>query len=333
MEVESLTLEEWSEHLPTDGVEVFHSPEVLRVLADHASGELRLMAGFRGEQLVGLLPVFLREFPFTRAVVSPPPGLSVPRMGPVLNQQSPKRRKQESVNRTFIQEVLEALATDKEITLFGMVCSPEYADPRPYLWEGFDVSPRFTYRLDLEDENEEDLIMSFTRDLRYEIREGDDLDVVIRKEGAEAAGTVHDALRERYEEQGIDFPTPRPFTRDLVAALGDRARVYVARDQDGTFLSGVTVLYSPNEGYFWHGGATTSYQGVSVNSLLHWRIIQDILTDPELESISRYDLGVVNDYRLSRYKSKYTPELVPYYEVKSGKLMSLAKKAYQRLTY
>jgi hypothetical protein len=101
MRIQRLTLDEWGDALPTSGFEWAHRPDVLRVIDDHATGELQLYGGFKGEQPVGLFPVIVRTELFATAVLSPPPGLGVPRMGPILLPTSPKPSKQEKVNREF----------------------------------------------------------------------------------------------------------------------------------------------------------------------------------------------------------------------------------------
>jgi hypothetical protein len=332
MRIEQLSLSEWEDVLPGDGFEVFHTPEALAVLESHATGDLRLYGGFKGQQPVGLLPAVVQERPLGTAVLSPPPGMGIPRLGPVLMPTSPKRRKREKVNSSFSQEVLDDIDADSSLTLFRMVCGTEYADPRPYVWADFDLDTSFTYRLDLDGADPDDLLKSFSKSLRREIRDGMDLDVTVTTHGVEGARDVYDETKSRYEEQDRQFPMDWPYVRDLVSALGDRARVYVARTPDGEFLSGITVLYSNDAGYFWQGGARATYRNVSVNSLLHWHIIRDIAEEPPVEGVSRYDLMGANTERLCRYKSKFGADLVPYYVVESpGKHMDVAKKAYQVL--
>lgn len=333
MNVRRISLTEWSDALPRDGIEVFHTPDVLRIMDDHATGDLQLFGGFKGQELVGFFPVFVRDYLGVSVVLSPPPGFSVSRMGPVVMPRSPKRRKREELNRTFIETVLQAIGADETLTLFGTVLSTAHTDPRPYMWAGFDVKPRFTYCLDLQNTDEDEILSNFTRDLRSEIRKFRDVSIDVTIGGPEHAIRVYDDYRERFAEQGANFPTPREYTRDLVATLDDRARVYTAESPDGTFLGGITILYSNTTAYFWQGGMRANYQGLSVNSLLHWRIIQDILSDSALDPIERYDLGRAAVERLGRYKSKFGPDLVPYYEVKSGTLMILAKEAYKFITY
>jgi hypothetical protein len=143
---------------------------------------------------------------------------------------------------------------------------------------------------------------------------------------------VYEQTKARYEEQGRGFPLSWEYVRDLVENLGEHARVYVVRGPDGEFLSGITALYSTDHAYFWQGGTRADYDGTSVNSLLHWRIITDILEDPNLDHVTGYDLMGANTERLCKYKSKFAADLVPYYVVESDSVgMDVAKATYQTL--
>ncbi|MBX0288347.1 GNAT family N-acetyltransferase [Halomicroarcula sp. F28] len=327
MEIQHLSLEEWEELLPSSGVGPFHQPEVLTLMDEYEDGDLQLLGGFRGQQPVGLFPVFVRTRYPLRFVVSPPPGLSIPWLGPVLMPTSPKQRKREQLNKRFTEEALEAVDAGGLRTLFGFVGSPKYGDPRPYLWNDKNVDPRFNYALELGDRERESVLKSFSRDLRQEIRKREELDISITVEGPAAAERICGELKERHAAQGLTYPTPRAFTREVVTRLEDRTRVYVARGPDGEFLSGVTLLFSNGDAMFWQGGMKASYGGISVNSLLHWEIITDILESPELDSVERYHLGNALNRRISRYKSKFNCEPVVNYEVKSN-LMVVARKAH-----
>jgi hypothetical protein len=332
MRIERLTFSEWEDTLPVTDFEWAHASETLRTLADHTAGELRLYGGFKGQQPIGLFPVVVREL-FATAVISPPPGFGIPRMGPILMPTSPKQRKREMVNREFTEAVLNRVAAHDPFTLFGISSSTEYTDPRPYIWAGFDVETLFTYRINLADTTRERVRQSFSRNSRRGIRDAENEGFTVTIQGIEGARDVYTAHEARRNEQGNDYPVSWEFTRDLVTALGDSARVYVAETADGEFISGVTVVYSNDEGYAFQGGTRTERQDVSANALLHWRVIEDILTDPALDSIKRYDLGNANIPSLAQYKSKYNAELVPHYLIKSGKLMDLAQKAYELTVY
>jgi hypothetical protein len=359
MRVRQIELSEWETALPTDGFEVFHLPEALEVVEQHSDAELKLFGGFKGEQPIALLPAFVTQRSVGVAVTSPPPGLGIPRLGPILMPASPKRRKREKVNQEFTESVLQQLGpdigldrrlaaagvespmaeraldrldVDSRLTLFRMECNAAYGDPRPYAWGDGDlrVEPNFTYVLDLEDRTTEEVRRSFSKSLRREIRDAEELDVTVETEGLEGAREVFRATEQRFDEQDEPFGLTWPYVRDLFEALGDRARTYVARDSDGEYLSGVTALYSNDCAYFWQGGAKAIHEGTAVNGLIHWRLIEDLIEDLPVESVTRYDLMGANTERLCRYKAKFGAELVPYYVVESsGAAMAVAKRAYQ----
>lgn len=333
MRIATLSFEEWREALPATGFEWAHTPEALRAINDHVTGKLRLYGGFKGQQPVGLLPVIVRDELSVTAVISPPPGFGVSRMGPILMPSSTKQRKREKVSREFTAEVLEYVDAHNPLTLVGLSSSTEYTDPRPYIWADFDVETRFTSQLVLDDTTPKAVLQSFSREARRGIRDAENAGITVSRRDGKGARDIYSAQKTRRNEQGAEYPVSWEYTRDLIAALGDRARVYVAETSAGEFAGGITVVFSNDEGYFFQGGTRIPNQDVSANSLLHWCIIEDILTDPELASIHRYDLGDVSIESLARYKSKYGGELVPYYLIKSGRLMDLAQKTYELFTY
>jgi hypothetical protein len=338
MNIERLTLDEWADALPNAGFEVFHTAPALSVLSDHAPGELHLLGGFNGDRPVALAPLFVREGPVgTRTISSPPPGFNVPHMGPICMPQSPKRRKREKQNDEFTEELLDALDARDPRTLFRMVGAPTYPDPRPYRWNGLAVDAAFTYRLAI-DSDPDDLLSSFSKSLRREIRDGEDADIVVSHDTIDAAEAVYWHTAARYAEQNADIGSEWAFVDALTDALdaASRVRVYTATTAEGRFLGGIIVLYSNDCAYYWLGGARAVHDGVSVNSLLHWHIVRDIAahedTDTPIGTVENYDLVGANTERLCQYKAKFGADLAHYYTVESsGPQMTLAKRAYGRL--
>ncbi|QSG05418.1 GNAT family N-acetyltransferase [Halapricum desulfuricans] len=341
MEIKRVTLDEWGQLLPASGFEVFHTPEALSVLDAHTSGDLQLLGGFKGKSPVALLPAFVRELSVGRAVFSPPPGMGVPRLGPIVMPNSPKRSKQESVTRAFVEGVIEELDANDPLSLLRMQCSPSFTDPRPFNWEGFNVEPAFTYLVDVDKPDIETVLEPFSRSRRREFRRATETELSVTREGMAAAERIVNHVGDRYDERDDIGRVPWPYVRDLLEALPDRSRVYVARDPTGEYLSGIITLISDEMVYFWQGGVSESYEAtddgdggtVSVNSLVHRTIIEDALTDPEFSDVGYYDLVGANTRRLCAYKSKFGGQLSPYYVVESsGMSTTLAKAGYRFLT-
>lgn len=333
MRVEQLTADEWGQALPEGGFEAFHLPEALEVLTTHTDGEMQLFGGFKGDRPVALWPLFVKRRAVGTAVLSPPPGMGVPRLGPLTMPASPKRRKREKLNREFTAAVLEELDVERFGRLLRVICPLSYTDPRPFAWADLEVETAFTYTLETAGQSADDLLGSFSKSLRREIRDGRELDVSVDVE-PDAVRTIYEATRDRYREQGERFSLAWPYVRDLTDALAaeDRCRFYVARTPSGDFVGGITVLYSNDVAYFWQGGTRATHEGVGMNGLLHWRILRDIVEAPPVESVTGYDLMGANTERLCRYKSKFGGDLVPYYVVETGgRHMELAKRTYQLL--
>lgn len=331
MEIRDLNLDEWNRVLPSAGFDVFQTREALSAINRNTDAEMRLLGGFKGEEAVALLPAFIQERAVGRAVFSPPPSMGIPHMGPIMMPTSPKRRKIERVNRDFTRGVVDELDVDSRSTLFRLVGNPEFTDPRPFTWYGQRTEPRFTYTLDVSGDPE-DIMMGFSSDLRSNIRKAGDLDLDISVEDGESVHRIADDVTSRYEEQGETAPFTTDYVCDLADSLGKRARPYVARDADGEYVGGMIILYSNDRAYFWQGGVSRDYEGVSVNSLLHWRIINDVAKGSPIESIESYDLVGANTERLCSYKSKFGASLDPYYLVESTDLgLDIAKKVYRVL--
>lgn len=334
MNIEQIGFEEWDEQLPASGFEVFHLPEALSVMDDHVSGECRLYAARKGHETVGLLPLFVQDRRLGRIAVSPPPGYSIPRLGPLLMPNSPKRRKREQLNQRLVEGVLDDIDAEMSTTLFRMLAPLQYSDPRPLSWNDLDITPKFTYVVDTGTATElSELMGRFSGSLRNKMRRLPELDLTIEDEGKDGAMRIYDDVLDRYREQDEQPPMTPEFVSDLLDALPGRYRAYVARDPDGSYLGGILVLYSNDLAYFWQGGVRNSYDGVSVNTLIHRRVLEEILTDPVLDSITGYDLVGANTPRLCEYKAKFCGELECYYIAEtSGLGMKAVKRLYQTVS-
>ncbi|MCL9818112.1 GNAT family N-acetyltransferase [Natronocalculus amylovorans] len=332
MRIERVSLDEWGELLPTRRTEVFHSADALGVLERYSDTELRPYVCFNGQQPVGFLPAFIRENRLGSITTSPPPGLNVPRLGPIVVTNSPKRRKRESISQSVAAAIIDELQLDRRNRLARIECGDGFSDPRPYVWNGFDVDVSFTYYLDVAETTPDALLKQASKSLRREITDARDEPLTFDVGGMDAARQIYDATVERYAAQDRSYPIEWAYVRDLLSALGDNARSYVVTDPGGAFLTGINVLYSNDTAYFWQGGTRSIYEGVAVNSALHWHILEDIAADESLESVHRYDLMGANTKRLCRYKSKFPVELQPHYVIESNSpAMRLAKKGYKAL--
>ncbi len=294
---------------------VFHELAVLEVLADHADATLYPLVGFKGQEPVGLFPVFELEKRFVTTVFSPPPHLRVPYLGPAfLNLGKLKQRKRERRRERFVEACLEWTETELAPRYAHLRTGPRVVDARPFAWNGYEATPEYTYVVGLSP-GKDALLTSFSSDARRNVTNAPEGAYEIDVGGPDAVRQVTQQVRHRYESQGLRFDPTDEFVLDLhEAAEEGRLRPYTCR-VDGEFVGGILALECGDTVSRWMGGVRTDADvDVPTNDLLDWAVIADGVD----RGLSRYDLVGADNPRINRYKSKFNPELETYYGLEYG---------------
>lgn len=306
--------DDWIERSPQGCV--FHRRPALSAQERHSGARLRPLVGYKGEEPVGVFPVFeLRKGPVPTAF-SPPPGIRVSYLGPAyLNLGKLKPRTAERRRRRFIEGCLEWI--DEEIGPWyaHVRTSADFEDARPFAWDGCDVTPNYTYLVDLA-RDEEAVLASFSRDARSNVTGDHEERHAIEVGGRDAVVAIVEQVRRRYESQGVTFGVPTAFVVDLYENLPDgQLRPYVLR-VDGALVGGIIALADGDTISRWLGGVRTGADvDLPVNDLLDWRVMADGIA----EGLQWYDLVGADNPRINRYKSKFAPELRSFYRVERGR--------------
>lgn len=303
----------------------FHRYDFVEALAEESGTEAYLLVGFKGQEPVGLFPVYRMERgPFT-AAFSPPPNLKVSYHGPALvNFEKLKRRKQQKRHRRFLDACQERI-DDFGASYTNVRTGSRYDDARPFIWNDYEAQPLYTYVVDLTP-GADDLLARFSRDARQNVTRETDHDVDIYEGDADDARTIMEQVRARHAEQGEPFRV----TPEFVASLHERLpegtlRPYVCA-VDGEYVGGVVAVELGDTVYRWLGGTKVD-SPVAVNDRLDWHIMLDAID----HGLTRYDLVGATTPRIARYKSKYAPDLEEYYQLqRSSRGMTVATRLYKR---
>lgn len=306
--------EDWNDHVRAARSDMpFHLAESLDIFESYADADCHRLVGYKGNEVVGLFPVFTRQVGPVTAAFSPPPNLKIQYLGPVFcNVQKLKRRRRELRTSRFIDAAVEWLDETHDPVFTHVRTTPGYADVRPFIWKEYDVVPRYTYIVDL-DRDPDDLLQSFSSDARRNITGDHEVDYTIAVGGRETIRKIVDQVTVRHEEQGEPFPIGAAFVTDLYESLPEDVIQPYYCEVDGEFIGGKISVEFDGRSTSWLGGAKTSHD-LPVNDLLEWRF----LTDGMERGATSYDLAGANDRRLSRYKAKYAPELTPYFRLENG---------------
>ncbi|WP_435102107.1 GNAT family N-acetyltransferase [Halarchaeum sp. P4] len=307
-------------------VTVFHRHGFLRALERHGGGTLHALVGSKGETPIGVFPVFeLQKGPVTTAV-SPPPGLGVPHLGPALLPGGRKQRKRERLDARFVEACLDWVDTTVDPSFVHGVTSADYGDARAFQWNDFDVTPRYTYELDLSG-GVEAVRERLSRDARTSI-EGDYPDCEVeRVESDDALDYVVERVNARYDANDGGLHLSPDYVRDVFDALGEHARAHVVR-VDGERVSGRLQFRDGDTLRFWQGSPKPERDvEAPVNDLLNWTVIRDAADD----GLEIADLTGANTRRVARYKAKYNPTPATYCELeRGGTAMRVASDLYRK---
>ncbi|MDQ2052721.1 GNAT family N-acetyltransferase [Natronolimnohabitans sp. A-GB9] len=321
MSIEVTTLDpeadadEWNRYVErSDGTNPFYRAEALRLQADDTGTTLHLLAGFKGQEAVGIFPVFeYSKGPLTGAF-SPAPFSWSSYLGPaLLNVDKLKQRKADRRTKRFLEGCLTYI--DREISpLYARFVTAEFDDVRPFIWNEYDVEPGYTYVVDL-DVSEEELLKRFSSDARSNIRNADEDSYVIEEGNGEDVERIVDQVAKRYESQGRSFQLNPSFARAVYEQLPDGSiRPYVCR-VDGEFVGGILVVETERARYRWQGGVKPDTDvDIPINDLLDWHVMCDGLHD----GLERYDLVGAGVPSINRYKAKFNPRLETHYKITSG---------------
>ena len=309
-------LSRWNEYVSRSPQGTFfHEYEALTVLEAHADATLYPLVGYKGQEPVGLFPVFaIKKGPVTTAF-SPPPHLRVPYLGPAfLNQEKLKQRKREKRRERFVDGCFDWIQAERSPKYVHVRTGPAFPDSRPFKWNEFDVTPEYTYHVDLGREQRE-ILESVSSDARRNVTNtpGDAYEIDVGDEGA--VRTIVEQVRKRYTSQGVAFDVPTEFVVELHERITSGAvHPYVCR-VDGEFVGGILAVEHGDTIGRWMGGVRTdSDVDVPTNDLLDWAVMRDGCE----RGLATYDLVGGETRRINRYKAKFNPALRHYYSVERG---------------
>ena len=305
----------------------FHTLECLDVLAEQSGTDCYRYVGYKGQELVGVFPVFLKRRGPVTVAFSPPPDLKVTYLGPALaHKQQAKTRREERQNRRFVRAVLETIDEEHDPSYYHVKPSARYEDSRPFVWNDFESKMSYTYHVDLT-VGADALFDAFSSDARRSVRDCEDADCEIREGDEDTIRWFMPRLAELHDERDAAFGITADFIVDLRERLPDDAvHVYEAH-VDGEYAGGWVNLESGDTSYYWQAFARRD-TGIGVNDYAIWNMMQDAMD----RGVERFDLVGANRLGLAKYKAKFAPELRPIQTLERGtRTMKLASSVYQRL--
>lgn len=288
----------------------FHLYEALETFADASGTTLHPLVTRKGQEPVGLFPLFERRVGPVPVAFSPPPSLKIEYLGPALvERQALKPRRRERNRSHLVETSIEWMDERIDPRYVNVRTSAVFDDPRPFVWRDWSLTPRHTYEVDL-DRDPDDLFMAFSSDARSNVREADEYDVEVYEAGPDAIAPILELVRDRHEKQDVEFPLTAEFVRALHEATPDGVVRPYACDLDGELVGGTICLEHDETAMTWTGTAKRDVP-IAPNDLLQWHSMQAAMD----RGCTRYDLVGANLERTAGFKAKFAPDLERYYRL------------------
>lgn len=283
---------------------LFHRSDWVRLVADVFGRRPRILGVWRNGVLVAGCPLYERRVLGLR--FADPPVLAG-YSGVLVDLPESQRAGRLSSETERVLAALEA-PLRREFARVHLVNAPDLLDARPFLWSGWSVLPRYTYRL--APASAEEHLQQFEHNVRKKIRKAQEAGLTVQQ--VDAIDEVLTTYALAYRRHG----TAPPVSQQVLAAVVERAigarlgRAYVVRDAGGTSHGFQLLLLDRARAYALFAGADPECLRDGGFSLLLARVLGDLAA-----TAHEFDFMGANTPPIAAFKRSFGGTLVPYWEV------------------
>jgi hypothetical protein len=288
-------------------LKIIEKHNFLKIFSRSYNGQLYPCILKMGNEIVGLMPVFIYKTPFIKIACSPPFSVETAYLGPVLNNYSSlKSNRRQVIFSEFNQAVDDYLKKELKVNYISIHSSPGLSDPRPYFWSNYQVFPYFTNILDIRD-GEKNVWDGFNQNVRKSINKLEKLGITGELGDKNNLMEVYDLLK------NLDrIHASKQFLEEIFNNFSpENVNLFIAK-KDDTLLTGVLAINFNNKVSIWVGNPKSEYKGISPNYTVIWNAIQWACNKKftDLEIIDASDISYFP------FKRQFNGEIVPYYIMK-----------------
>ena len=180
---------------------IFHTWEWLKIVEKHTNSKLYPLIGYKGEEPIGIYPIFYKKIKFIKTVFSPMPHTGVTYLGSLILKYSNLRESKKLSYFSEFHKVVDTFIYSRLKCNFSLITTPpDFIDCRPFKWTGYKVDPIFNYRIDLA-QGIGNIWTGFKPELRTHIKRAIKRGVKIEIGDVEDLNFIYKSLVERYKEQ------------------------------------------------------------------------------------------------------------------------------------
>ncbi len=281
---------------------LFHKWDFLKIMEKHSKYTLYPYGVYRGEELICLFPIFIRNFMGLKMVFSPPPSLAVPYLGFVMSPAYDKlkqRRKETYINSVIDEVEVEIKKLHPNVVNIATVNG--FVDVRPFKWNRYDVQMYYSYVIDLKQPLEK-IWDDFDTDLKREIRSTENLNLSIRP--TDNIDEFYSILEDRFKQQGLNMSiSSKEYLMDVLSTFPENVKMNFLYLDDN--IVDLIAHYQYNGRIaFWLGWVNLDRK-LHSNEFIAW----DYIKRMKAEGLGTLEIQGANIKRLCLFKSKFNASL------------------------
>lgn len=277
-----------------------HKWDFLKITEKHSGYKLHAYGFYKGDELLGVYPLFYKRIMGLRMIYSPPPNLATLYLGFLVSKEYDKLKqsKKEIFLNSFLGEIeTEIQKYSPDYTQIFTV--PNFPDMRFFKWNNYSVVPMYTYVMHL-DRPLEEIWNSLHTELRRGVKLADSSGLELRI--GDDISILHGRQERRYKEIAANFSMDADYLNELFRAFPDNIKVYYAYNDKGEIVSGLTSHEYGDRFVVWMGIARAEQHA---NEFLIWRLIEKAKS----EGHSKFEIIGADARRLNHFKSRFSPSL------------------------
>jgi hypothetical protein len=301
---------------------LMHNWDFLKIIEKYSNHKLLPYGIYKNDDLVCIIPLFLKQYFLIKLLFSPPPNMGLPYLGFVFNDDffSLRADQKESFLKSMFIDINEEIKNINPSYLL-ITSTPYLTDFRFFKWNKYALDIKHTYTMDLS-KSKKQILKEMKNKKRQKINKAKREKIEIYE--VNDPGYLYDSLKEKYIEQNMNPPIKsKEYLCDLKKLFPHNIVFRIAKK--GEEIVGSEGLINFN-GYHlnWIGGSTPD-KGLPVNELFIW----DYIEKAKEKGLNKFDFVGANNEHISFFKSQFGPDLTPYYTItKTNLLGKMMEKIY-----
>ena len=300
---------------------LFHTSDWLEICRDVLSKDLKIYGCFRDGDLVGGCPIFIKNIKGMLKVASSTCDMT-DYCGPLIKEGGSSKVSKRMQDTHEILGALREFLCKQGFDSINLTLSPGLEDVRPFTWNGWESSVRYTHHLNLK----ENVDSNLSRKIRRELKSAEEAGLKTRV--SNDSEIYHRLLSLVYEKQNLAPPLPKEFFERVFKLIREKdvGYMFVSETPEGEAVAAHLNLYGKKCTVTWSSALNPEFGRMGSNALLYYNEFLDLKS----RNFEYMNVMAANIPRFTDFIMGFSPKIIPYYTVTlRSKKYSLMRILYQ----